>query len=186
MKLIVGLGNPGKRYVRTRHNAGYRVVEALAVRYDARFHRSWRAKARTAKCHVEGESLLLAKPETFMNLSGVSVAALMRRKGFDVADLIVVFDDVDLDVGQLRVRPKGGAGGHNGLRSVIREVGSEVFTRVRLGVGRCPPRMNLADYVLSDFLAEEEKIIEETVGKAVDAVECVLRDGTEAAMNRFN
>jgi len=186
MYLVVGLGNPGGRYQRNRHNVGFMVVERLAERHGARLRRSWRVHAELAEIRLGGERVWLCRPRTYMNRSGLAVAALMRRTGARVGDLVVVLDDVDLPPGRIRVRRRGGAGGHRGLVSVIEALGSEEFTRVRVGIGRPPPGGDLVDYVLSDFGPEERPVMKAAVERAAEAVETIVRDGVEAAMNRYN
>ncbi len=187
MKLVVGLGNPGREYERTRHNVGFMVVERMADAAGATFRRSHRAEARCAAADVEGAGrVILAEPLTYMNASGEAVAALMRWHRAAPADLVVVYDDVDLPVGALRLRPKGGAGGHKGVRSVIERLGTDGFARVRIGVGRGPEQRDMVDHVLSAFAREERPAIEAAVERAAEAVRAVVRDGVERAMNEFN
>lgn len=186
MKLVLGLGNPGKAYENTRHNAGFLVVDELARRGDATFRRGWFSGARQAKANVGGKLILLAKPETFMNRSGDAAAALLRRRGLRAEDLVVVVDDVELDIGLVRVRRRGGAGGHKGLESIIERIGTQEFVRVRVGVGPRPPGEELVSYVLGRFGAEERRRIGEATGRAADAVERVVLAGVEKAMNEFN
>jgi peptidyl-tRNA hydrolase, PTH1 family len=185
MRLVVGLGNPGERYRRTRHNVGFMVVDALASRGSRDAGREepecWVTPAR-----LGGEDVLLAKPLTFMNRSGVAVEALLRETGGTLQDLVVVVDDVALDLGWLRVRERGSHGGHNGLRSLIDVLGSEEFARVRVGIGKGETGPDLADYVLAPFPPEDVLVVQETVGRAADAVESWVQDGPAAAMNRFN
>jgi PTH1 family peptidyl-tRNA hydrolase len=185
MRLIVGLGNPGDHYRRTRHNVGFMVVDALASRAGVRRggtqHDAWVAEA-----DVAGEHVLLVKPQTFMNRSGVAVEPLLRRHAGGPADLIVALDDLALELTALRIRERGSHGGHNGLRSLIDALGSDEFARVRIGVrgGELPP--DLAGYVLSEFDADEVLVVQEVVGRAADAIECFVRDGPQAAMSRYN
>jgi len=186
VKLVVGLGNPGKAYGNTRHNAGFLVLDELAARSEVRFRRGWLSSAQTAKAVVGGASVLLARPLTFMNRSGQAVAGLMRKRGLGLEDLIVVSDDVELAVGQVRVRRQGGAGGHNGLRSVMDHLGTQVFARVRVGVGPRPTGEDLVDYVLGKFSREEREKMMDVVKTAADAVESIIEDGLDQAMNRFN
>ena len=187
MKIVVGLGNPGKRYERTRHNVGFDVADALARRLSGQFRRGWLVSAETTKVTTdEGEVLLLMKPQTFMNRSGTAVASVMRKRGLEPSDVLVVVDDAELPAGQLRIRKKGSAGGHNGLKSVIQELGTDEFPRLRVGVGRKDHDEDLAGHVLSAFGREERKVIDEAVARAVEAVLCVFREGADAAMNKFN
>ena len=186
MKLIVGLGNPGKQYAHTRHNVGFEVLDELARRAAVEFRKPWLAKAETAQTVLAGQPVLLAKPVTFMNLSGEAVAPLARKRGLEPADVVVVSDDIELPVGRLRIRAHGGSGGHNGLKSVIERLGSEDFVRVRLGIGRALGERDTTGHVLGRFSAEERRALEAVIATAADAVECLLADGAEAAMNRFN
>jgi len=186
VKLVVGLGNPGKAYGNTRHNAGFLVLDELAKRNAVRFKRGWFSSAHTVKVVIGEEPVLLARPLTFMNHSGQAVAGLMRKRSLTVEDLIVVLDDVELAVGQVRVRRQGGAGGHNGLQSVIEHLGTREFARVRVGVGPRPAGEDLVDYVLGKFSRGELEKMMDVVKKAADAVENIIEDGLDSAMNRFN
>jgi peptidyl-tRNA hydrolase, PTH1 family len=185
MRLVVGLGNPGERYRRTRHNVGFMVVDELASRGRAgrgrEEHEAWVAEGELA-----GEGALFAKPLSFMNRSGFPVAALLAAHGGEPRDLVVVVDDVALDLGVLRLRERGTHGGHNGLRSIIDTVGTDDFVRVRVGVRQGELPEDLADYVLSDFPPADVLVVQEMVGLAADAVECLAREGAETAMSRFN
>ena len=185
MRLVVGLGNPGDRYRRTRHNVGFMVADALAARGGVT---RWQeeADASTAEASVGGETVLLVKPATFMNRSGLAVERALAARGGGPADLVVVVDDAALDLGTLRVRERGSHGGHNGLRSLIEVLGSDEFARVRVGIRKGEPPEDLAGYVLSEFPDEDVLIVQEMVGLAGDAVECLLREGGGEAMNRFN
>jgi PTH1 family peptidyl-tRNA hydrolase len=183
MKFVVGLGNPGRKYDGTRHNVGFDVLDLLADRHRLEWE-SAPAEALVAKWR--GPSVLLVKPLTFMNLSGQAVGDLMRFYKVDVADLIVVVDDVHLEVGRLRARPGGSAGGHNGLKSLIGLLGTEEFARLRVGVGRGDARRDLADHVLAKFDPQERTIVAEAVGRAADAAELFVGEGIAPVMNRFN
>ncbi len=186
MKLVVGLGNPGPRYRDTLHNVGFMVVDALAARHGVAFE-SAPAEALTARIRGLGsEGVLLAKPLTFMNLSGRAVADLVRFYKIALDDLLVVVDEVALPAGQLRVRPRGSAGGHNGLKSIIGLLGSEAFPRVRVGVGRGDPRRDLADHVLAKIDPAMRADFDEWVGRAADCVESWLTAGIEKTMTVFN
>ena len=185
MRLVVGLGNPGERYRRTRHNVGFMVVDALAAR-GSRSAVHEEPECWVASVSVGGEDVALAKPLTFMNRSGVAVERLLRVTGGNLQDVLVVVDDVALDLGWLRVRERGSHGGHNGLRSLIDVLGSEEFPRVRVGIRKGEVGSDLADYVLAPFPPEDVLIVHETVGRAADAVESCLKDGLVATMNRFN
>ena len=184
MKAIVGLGNPGSQYQGTRHNVGFEVVEALARRASIGFE-SAPAAALIAKWRRPDEAILLIKPLTFMNLSGQAVGELARYFKIDVADLIVVVDEVHLPLGKLRARSKGSAGGHNGLKSIIAHLGDE-FARLRLGVGRGGEQRNLADHVLSRFEKDEAEEVERMTARAADAAEMFIASGIGAVMNAFN
>ncbi|MCS6770555.1 MAG: aminoacyl-tRNA hydrolase [Kiritimatiellae bacterium] len=185
MKLIVGLGNPGREYEGTRHNVGFDVVDELARRLGLSFRKSWRFTGELAEGMLEGCALLLFKPSTFMNRSGEAVAPLVRKKGIAPADLIVAVDDVDLPLGRLRLRKSGGAGGHNGLKSLIAHLGTEAFPRVRIGIGRDAER-DTVEHVLGRFGSTERPVIEEAIRRAADAIAVALREGWDQAMNRFN
>jgi peptidyl-tRNA hydrolase, PTH1 family len=183
LKLILGLGNPGERYRRTRHNVGFRVVEELARR------RSLGLRAGECNAVVGGdEEVFLAMPQTYMNRSGYTARCLMERRGFEPAELLVVFDEVNLPLGRLRLRPRGSPGGHRGMESVLDSLQSDEVPRLRLGVGGEPPPAaeELADFVLEPFAAAERQAAEELIQRGADACEHWLRDGIEVAMNRFN
>ena len=184
MKLIAGLGNPGSKYDDTRHNVGFRVVDALAERFDAKVRRK-KFNALTEEVHAEDTKLLLMKPQDYMNRSGHAVATAAGFYKLGPADVLVVTDDMALDVGRLRIRAKGSAGGHNGLKDIIARFGSDDFARLRVGIGDSG-RMDAADYVLSRFSAEERAIVDNAVQTAVDAICCWLRDGVDIAMTRYN
>ncbi len=183
MKLIVGLGNPGRKYEGTRHNVGFDVVDLLAGRHRLEWDAA-PAEALVARWR-EG-SALVAKPLTFMNLSGSAVGELMRFYKIGRDDLFVVVDDTNLEVGRLRARPSGSAGGHNGLKSIIGSFGSEDFARLRVGVGRGDARRDLADHVLARFDPQERENVAEAVGRAADAAELFVTQGIAPVMNRFN
>ena len=183
MKAIVGLGNPGNEYRRTRHNVGFEVVDELARRWRVALKSSSRRRSRLAA--VKDRDVLLAQPQTFMNLSGNAVAGIMAFYKVQPADVLVVVDEVQLPLGKLRIRPSGSAGGHNGLKSVIGMIGTE-FPRLRIGIGRGNQEWDLSDHVLSKFLADEQPVVERAITRAADAVEAFLSDGVLAAMNRYN
>lgn len=185
MKLIVGLGNPGPRYRETRHNIGFAVVDLLARRSGLTFE-GGPAEAVIARARQLGEGTLLAKPLTFMNLSGAAVADLVRYFRIAIPDVLIVADDVNLPLGKLRARARGSDGGHQGFRSIIERLGTSEFARVRIGVGRGDPRRDLADHVLARFDADEQPEVEAAVGRAADAAELFVTDGIEKVMNRFN
>lgn len=185
MKLIVGLGNPTKAYDGTRHNVGFGVITELADKHriavDTKKH-----KALIGKGIIGGEKVILAKPQTFMNLSGESVREIVDYYQIAMEDVLIIFDDISLDVGQLRIRTKGSAGGHNGVKSIIAHLGSDAFARIKVGVGEKPAKMDLADYVLGRFHGEELDQIREGVEQAAMAAELIVSDQLQTAMNRFN
>ena len=182
MKAVVGLGNPGAEYRRTRHNVGFEVVDVLARRWGVRL-KAWRSIADVAK--VPGRDAVLVEPTTFMNLSGQAVRAVADYYRIEPADLLIVVDEVQLPLGRLRLRRSGSAGGHNGLKSVIEHVGID-FPRLRIGVERGDRRWDLADRVLSPFGAAEREAIDAAIERAADAAETFIDEGLEPAMNRFN
>ena len=186
MKLIVGLGNPGTEYRDTRHNVGFMVADALVTRW--RVSDQWREKfgALLIKTMVGEESVILAKPLTFMNLSGQAVSSLAGFYKIEPPDIFIVTDDVALPLGRLRARREGGAGGHNGLKSIIQSLGMQAFPRMRVGVGRGDNRRDLADHVLGRFDADERDTVSAAVLRAADATEMFLSDGIERVMNAFN
>ena len=184
MRIIAGLGNPGPQHALTRHSVGFLVVDAFAAAHGLRFGPR-RFDAETARGRAAGAEVLLAKPLTYMNLSGRSLAPLVAYYKVAPADLIVVHDDLDLAFGRLQIRERGGDGGHNGLRSIIAELGTRDFARLRVGIGR-PDRADPADYVLSPFGAEEAPALERVLERAAAALESILREGMARAMNRYN
>ena len=183
--MIAGLGNPGATYANTPHNVGFDVVERLAQRLEAGWKNSSGFHASVARTACAGETLLLVKPQTFMNLSGTSVAPLLRYYGGNPSDLTVVLDDADLPLGTLRIRASGGSGGHRGLASVIEVLGTESFPRVRLGVGR-EEQGGLVGHVLGKFDDARLKRVRTMIEAAADAVQCLTVNGLNEAMNRFN
>ena len=184
-KLIVGLGNPGYEYDWTPHNLGFMAVDRLAEICRAEFSRR-EARARIATGRFHGEQVVLAKPQTFMNQSGVSISALVRNREMPLEDLIVLVDDVDRPLGSLRIRRKGSAGGHNGLKSIIGTLGTDRFTRVRMGAGPDRPVKDLISYVLSPFRERDRETVTGMIDQAVEAVRVILKEGAEKAMNLFN
>jgi PTH1 family peptidyl-tRNA hydrolase len=191
MKLIVGLGNPGKTYAHNRHNVGFRCLNYFARLHSIRFdHRQCRARVSLAE--VRGERLLLAKPRTFVNLSGDPVACLAHKHEIYLDDLLVVYDDLDLPLGKIRLRQSGGSGGHKGMNSIISALGSEAFPRIRVGIGRPQGEEQsvnedaIVNYVLSDFSPQEEAIIKPVIDKVAEAIDCFLTQGIEEAMGKFN
>ncbi len=186
MYIIVGLGNPSREYENTRHNVGFDVIDALAEKEGIRVLEK-KYKAVVGKGNIAGNAAVLAKPQTYMNLSGESVRELVSfYKAEEKTQLIVVSDDVSLDLGQIRIRKKGSAGGHNGLKNIIANLGHDEFIRVRMGVGKKPEHYDLVNYVLGHFTKEERKVMDAAAGEAAQAIEVILSEGPEAAMNRFN
>lgn len=184
--LAVFLGNPGPKYEWTRHNAGFLACDALAKKLGVNVNRA-RFKALTATCDIDGESVMLMKPQTYMNNSGEAAAEAARFYKIPPEHVIVVSDEVSLPVGRLRIRQKGSAGGHNGLKSIIAQLGSNQFPRIRLGVGAPPhPDYDMADWVLSVFRDQDAADIADAAKRAAEAVECYITEGPERAMNRFN
>ncbi len=183
--LIAGLGNPGRSFRENRHNAGFMVLDRAAKRWAVEFTKT-QNQALMAELRLEGEKLLLAKPQTMMNLSGRAVAPLARFYRVPVTQLVVVYDELDLPLGSLRLRPFGGTGGHRGMASIVQELGSDAFPRLRVGIGRPPGRMDPADYVLQDFSDGEENRFSDTAELAVDCLALLVKEGIEAAMTRFN
>ena len=183
--MVVGLGNPGPRYARHRHNVGFQCVDLLAQRARLVFDRV-QFRAAIATGEIAGVRVLLAKPQTFMNLSGQAVVPLLRYYRIEPADMLVLYDELDLPLGRLRLRAEGGAGGHNGMKSIITQLGSPAFPRLRIGIGRPPGRMEPADYVLQDFTTEQEIEMAFVRPRAVEGIETWLRDGLMTAMNRIN
>lgn len=186
MYIIVGLGNPTSQYEGTRHNVGFDVIDAIADKYnitmDIRKHRAFCGKGIIA-----GQKVILAKPQTCMNLSGESVRSLVDYFKIDEEqELIVIYDDISLDVGQLRIRKKGSAGGHNGIKNIIAHLGHSVFPRIKVGVGEKPKQYDLAGYVLGHFSKAEREVMEDGYQNAVKAIELMVNDEIETAMNEFN
>ncbi|MFQ6057833.1 MAG: aminoacyl-tRNA hydrolase [Anaerolineae bacterium] len=184
-KLIVGLGNPGPEYAANRHNVGFQCLDRLARAHGLAFTKL-EFKARLALGAIRGQRVLLAKPLTYMNLSGQAVRPLVRRYGIPLSDLLVIYDDMDLPLGTIRLRPGGGAGGHKGMRSIIEALEGQDFPRLRVGIGRPPAGQDPVDYVLSDFTSEERTVMEGVYERVVAAVECFLTEGIMAAMNSYN
>lgn len=185
MKVVAGLGNPGAKYDNTPHNIGFEVINRLAEKLDAGWTSSRSFSAKTAKTTCQGSQLLLVKPQTFMNLSGASLAKILRYFRCDPKDLVVILDDADLPLGRLRMRGKGGAGGHRGLISIIESLGTDDFARVRVGVGRESDR-NLVDHVLNKFGTESNEMVASAVQTATDAVICLIENDLNESMNRYN
>jgi PTH1 family peptidyl-tRNA hydrolase len=184
VKLIFGLGNPGPRYARNRHNVGYQSVERVAQQHGLTFGKVM-FKAYIVSGTLADTRVVLARPLTFMNLSGQAVRPLMRWHHAAPSDLLVIYDDLDLPLGRIRLRRKGGSGGHKGMHSIIRALGTEDFPRLRIGIGR-PVHGEPQDYVLSNFAPDERIIMEDTYRRVVAAIECFIAEGITVAMNKFN
>ena len=185
MKLVAGLGNPGRDYAGTRHNIGFGVIARISDKYNIPLTGK-EHKAICGKGMIGGEKVILAQPQTFMNLSGECVRSLVDYYKLESEDIIIAYDDIDLEVGQLRIRSKGSAGGHNGIKNIISHLGTNEFPRVKVGVGGKPEGGDLVRHVLGRFSREDEKVIGEVLDVAVEAVETILSDGVDAAMNRYN
>ena len=183
--LIIGLGNPGKEYAANRHNVGFMLLSRLAERLGETFSRV-ESRALLTKAVYQGRRLILVKPQTYMNASGSSVRSLLRFYKVPVQNLLVAFDDVDLPFETIRIRAEGGSGGQKGMQSIIDQLGSEAFPRLRIGVGRPPGRMEAADYVLQDFPKAERELLAITLDRAADAVLSFVTDGLDKAMNLYN
>lgn len=184
MKLIVGLGNPGNEYSETRHNVGFMVIDELARQLGIT---SWKKKSQALIAECRGaEPMVLVKPQTFMNLSGVAVGELARWYKVAVEDIVVIFDDMDLPVGRLRLRLKGGSGGHKGIESILTHLPKDNFGRIRIGIDRPQTGWQVVDHVLSRFTVEEQPLLKEAVLKAAEAAECVVQKGIDKAMNVYN
>ena len=185
MRIIAGLGNPGKEYEGTRHNAGFMALQKLAHDNDISIV-SFERHALTGKGMIQGEKVLLVMPQTYMNLSGVAIRTLLDYYKEPVESLIVIYDDVSLDPGRIRIRQRGSAGGHNGIKNIIEELGTDEFDRVKIGVGQKPPHFDLVDWVLGRFKKEDLTEMEKAIEKTAEAVECMIKEGTPAAMTSFN
>jgi PTH1 family peptidyl-tRNA hydrolase len=183
-KLIVGLGNPGKEHAKNRHNVGFQLLDRVAARYELSFDRM-ESQALLAIGELAGERVLLLRPLTYMNQSGKAVRPAVRRYKIPIADILIVHDDLDLSLGTIRLRKRGGSGGHKGMESVIASLGTRDIARLRIGIGR-PKRGSPEEYVLQDFSLEESIIMEGTYEKAIAALECFLRESITAAMNKHN
>lgn len=186
MFVIVGLGNPSKEYGNTRHNVGFDAIDAIADKYDIHVA-ELKHRAKIGKGYIGGNKVVLAKPLTFMNLSGESVRAIIDYYKIEPeTELIVISDDISLAPGQLRIRRKGSAGGHNGIKNIIAHLGTQEFPRIKVGVGEKPPRMDLKDYVLSHFSKGEQELMEEAFREAARAAVMMMTEGVDKAMNHFN
>ena len=192
MKLIVGLGNPGRAYVNNRHNAGFKCVDLFAREHGIPLtQRGARSKLGTGE--VANTRIVVAKPQTFMNLSGEAVSALVRRYKLSAKDILVIYDDLDLPLGKIRIREKGSSGGHNGLKSIIAHLGTQDFPRIRVGISpsegsdnAAAPEVDAIEHVLSDFTDAEKTVMREVYPRVAAAIECVLSEGLAAAMNKYN
>ena len=185
MKIIAGLGNPGAEYAQTKHNVGFMLVESLAVRLNAP---AWKEDFFSAitEVRIGGEKVFLVKPLTYMNSSGEALGPMLSYYKMDAHDLVVVHDDMDIPAGTVRIRKKGGSGGHNGIKSILTHVGSEDFTRVRIGIGRPPAGWTVINHVLAPFAAEDAPKIHTAIDYLLPAVECIVTDGVDLAMNKYN
>ena len=186
MFLIAGLGNPDKKYEKTRHNIGFDTIDALAGKYNISITEK-KHKALCGSGVIEGVKVILAKPQTYMNLSGESIAEIVNFYKLDPeSEMLIIFDDISLAPGNIRVRKKGSAGGHNGIKSIISSVGTSNFMRIKVGVGEKPQGWDLADHVLGRFSSGDRKLVDEAIEFAADAVEKIITDGPDAAMNEYN
>ncbi|MBC5638407.1 aminoacyl-tRNA hydrolase [Ornithinibacillus sp. BX22] len=185
MKCIVGLGNPGKKYQNTRHNIGFMVIDELVARHNLDLNKT-KFKGLYTITTLKGEKVLLLEPQTYMNLSGESLRPLMEYYDIELEDVLVIYDDLDLPTGKIRLRQKGGHGGHNGIRSIIDQLGTKDFKRIRLGVGRPVSPIPVVDYVLGAFPKEEEALVKESITNAANACERWLEQSFEEVMNEFN
>ncbi|HMP73197.1 MAG TPA: aminoacyl-tRNA hydrolase [Kiritimatiellia bacterium] len=186
MKLVAGLGNPGREYEHTPHNAGFDVVDRLSARLGTSLKRSWRFPAHLGEARVQGEAVQLVKPQTFMNRSGQAIAPLARKKGIGAESILVVVDDADLPLGKLRIRGQGGPGGHNGLKSIIALLGTDAFPRIRVGIGRGGAGQDMVGFVLGKMPPEQRAALNEALDRAAEAALCWLEQGLDRAMNSFN
>lgn len=186
MYIIVGLGNPTSQYANTRHNVGFHAIDEIANRYDIDVSGK-KHKALYGKGVIEGEKVILAKPQTFMNLSGESVRTLIDFYKIDEEnELLILYDDINLEPGQLRIRKKGSAGGHNGIKSIISHLGHDIFGRIKIGVGEKPKGYDLADYVLGHFSRDERILVEKALERTADAVKEIIKGDIDVAMNIYN
>ncbi len=185
MKIIVGLGNPGLKYAGTRHNTGFSALIGISDKFDIPVNKK-QCKALVGHGFIADEKVVLAMPQTYMNLSGESVSELLNFYKCTPDDLIVLYDDVDLDVGVIRLRGKGSAGGHNGIKSIIELIGTDTFDRVKIGVGHKPEDWDLADHVLARFSPEDRKTMQDSIERSVLAVEELIKNGLDSAMNKYN
>ena len=185
MYIIIGLGNPGQKYEHTRHNAGFDAIDKLAYEHNIRIDKL-KFKALIGEGRIGTEKVILVKPQTYMNLSGEAVAAICQFYKPEFENVIVMYDDIDLDIGKLRIRKKGSAGSHNGMKSIIKCLGTQEFPRIRIGVSKPSEGWDLADFVLSRVPKDQQKDLEESFDKAVKTVEEIIGSGIESAMNKYN
>ena len=185
MKLLVGLGNPGSEYSRNRHNMGFLCLNQFAKSHRLAFSQR-ESKSRVARGEISGIPVILAKPTTYMNTSGVAVASLVRQEKIPMSDILIIHDDMDLPLGKIRLKPKGSAAGHHGIESIIASLGSQEFPRLRVGIGRPGDTGGTIDYVLGDFLPSEREIVEEVIARVSKAIDCFIAEGLEKAMSTFN
>jgi peptidyl-tRNA hydrolase, PTH1 family len=185
MKCIVGLGNPGKKYQTTRHNIGFMVIEELLNRHHWQLNKD-KFKGKFALENLNGEKIVLLEPQTYMNLSGESLRPIMDYYNIELEDVLIIYDDLDLPPGKIRLRQKGGHGGHNGIRSIIDHVGTKDFKRIRIGVGRPTSPLPVVDYVLGSFYKEEQELVRQSIEKAADACERWMEKPFEEVMNEYN
>lgn len=185
MKLIAGLGNPGKEYINTRHNIGFCITDALAAKHNAKLKHSLFKKVNKTNLSIPGEEILVIQPLTYMNLSGNCIFKFYKSLKLNLKDILVICDDINLPLGKIRMRASGSAGGHKGLESIINSLGSEDFSRLRIGIKK-ETAEDLSEYVLSEFAKEEKGAIEEVIDKAIYACETWIKDGIEIAMNKYN
>lgn len=183
--IIVGLGNPGNKYENTRHNVGFCTIDTLSVKYGIKVDRL-KHKALVGDGNIKGVRVILVKPQTFMNLSGESVRDIIEWYKLTMDNLVVIYDDVDLPVGTIRIRPNGSSGTHNGMKSVIYQLQSDEFPRIRIGIGKAPEGWDLADYVLSRFTGDDAGVIRQCIERAADAAAAIITDGVAVAMNAYN
>jgi len=185
MKLIIGLGNPGTEYADTRHNVGFQAIDTIGKAYNIRVNKN-KFKGFFGEGMIGNSKVILIKPQTYMNLSGESVNSFISWYKVDPKDVLIIYDDVSLDPGVLRIREKGSAGGHNGIKSIIQHLGTDEFQRIKIGIGEKPQNWDLADYVLSRFTNLEMKMIDKTIKDVVDATQMMIEKGIQQAMNAYN
>lgn len=185
MKIIVGLGNPGSEYERTRHNTGFMVVDRLASKHNIEIKKE-KSKVLFGTGEINGEKVMIVKPQTFMNLSGEAVRGIMDFYKESIENLLIIFDDIDLELGNIRIKERGSAGTHNGMKSIVQNLGTMDFRRVKVGIGKPKPNIDLVSHVLGKFSDEEYKILTESIDKAVDATEIIISGNVSKAMNLYN